>query len=96
MEGIEEMSNDTSEETRKIFLNRLSPRCGVLLAAGFAEIIADGLITDQIGALGSFVTTIGDNLSLIADQLDSTAKRFSKAVVDDRPREADDRIFRTL
>jgi hypothetical protein len=48
----------------------LSPRCGTVLAAVTADIIADGLNPTQIAAIGGFITIIGDSLGYIAAQME--------------------------
>lgn len=48
----------------------LSPRGGTILAALIADILADGLDSAQIAALGGFITVIGDSLAFISAQMD--------------------------
>ena len=50
-------------------LDGLSPKCGAILAPIIAAILAEGLNSNQIAALGSFTNSVGDALSYIAAQM---------------------------
>ncbi len=51
------------------FFDGLSPKGGTILAAVIADILADGLNSNQIAALGGFITIIGDALGYISAQM---------------------------
>ena len=57
------------KEVRTIF-DCLAPSCGTVLAAVVADIIADGLSSNQIAAIGGFITIIGDSLGYISAQME--------------------------
>jgi hypothetical protein len=63
------VTEDSSELNPTIF-DCLSPRCGTVLAAVIADIIADGLNSDQISVMGGFITIIGDSLGYISSQME--------------------------
>lgn len=56
------------KEVRTIF-DCVPPRCGVITAAIIADIIADGLSSTEIAAIGGFITIIGDSLGFISAQM---------------------------
>ena len=55
----------------------ISPEATVLLASLFAIALADGKSPDELSFWGSFFTTIGDNLSMMAAKkdLDEASRR---------------------
>lgn len=60
----------SSHNAGSTFSDGLSPTGGVILAAVIANILADGLNSNQIAALGGFLTIIGDSLGYISAQMD--------------------------
>ena len=64
---------DCGQKSSSTFLDCLSPKGGVILAATIADILADGLNSNQIAALGGFITIIGDSLGYISAQMDLCA-----------------------
>jgi hypothetical protein len=56
------------EENRTIF-DGVPPKGGVITAAIIADIIADGLNSAEIAAIGGFITIIGDSLGFISAQM---------------------------
>ncbi len=63
---------DTDQDASYTFLECLSPKCGTVLAAVIADILADGLDTNQIATLGGFITIIGDSLGYISAHMELT------------------------
>lgn len=70
--------NDWEQNNRNTFLDCLTPKGGVLLAATIADILADGLNSNQIAALGGFITIIGDSLGYISAQMDLCDSKNAK------------------
>lgn len=62
-------TNDGKTECNRFF-ESLSPKGGTVLAAVIADVLADGLDSGQIAALGAFIVLIGDSLGFIAAQMD--------------------------
>lgn len=57
-----------------MFLNNISGSELVTLASTLSICISKDLTPDDLAKLGSFFTTLGDNLSLISIQVDSNNK----------------------
>lgn len=57
-----------------MFLNNISGSELVTLASTLSIYISKDLTPDDLAKLGSFFTTLGDNLSLISIQVDSNNK----------------------
>jgi pyruvoyl-dependent arginine decarboxylase (PvlArgDC) len=62
--------DDSCQKESRTILDCLSPRGGTVLAAVIADIIADGLNSTEIAAIGGFITIIGDSLGYIAAQME--------------------------
>ena len=67
--------DDWGQKNNNTFLDCLSPKCGTILAAVLADILADGLNSNQIAALGGFITIIGDSLGYISAQMELSDSR---------------------
>jgi hypothetical protein len=63
-------ASDGRRDAGCFFLDSLSPKGGTILAAVIADILADGLNSDQIASLGGFITIIGDALGYISAQME--------------------------
>lgn len=61
---------DNGQNESYTFLDCLSPKCGTVLAAVIADILADGLTSNQIAVLGGFITIIGDSLEYISAHME--------------------------
>ena len=61
---------DTGQNASHTFLDCLSPKCGTVLAAVIADILANGLTSNQIAVLGGFITIIGDSLGYISAHME--------------------------
>lgn len=62
--------DDCEQKNSNTNFGCLSPKGGVILAAVLADILADGLNSNQIAALGGFITIIGDSLGYISAQME--------------------------
>lgn len=62
--------DDCGQKNCNMFLDCFSPKGGVILAAAIADILADGFNSNQIAALGGFITIIGDSLGYISAQME--------------------------
>lgn len=62
--------NCNDQNINNVIFNCRSSRCGAVLAAVIADILAEGLNSNQIAALGSFITIIGDSLGYISAQME--------------------------
>ena len=62
--------DDCRHQNNHTFSDCLSPKGGAILATLIADILADGLNSNQIAALGGFITIIGDSLGYISAQMD--------------------------
>lgn len=62
-------STENCREDRQTIFDCASPRGGAILAAVIADILADGLNSNQIAAIGGFITIIGDSLGYISAQM---------------------------
>lgn len=67
--------DDWEQSNRNTFVDCLTPKGGVILAATIADILADGLNSNQIAALGGFITIIGDSLGYISAQMELNDSR---------------------
>jgi len=61
---------ECGQMSSNMFPDCLSPKGGAILAALVADILADGLNSNQIAALGGFITIIGDSLGYISAQME--------------------------
>ncbi len=64
------IQSDCGQKNNSMFLDCLPPKGGAILAAAIADILADGLNSNQIAALGGFITIIGDSLGYISAQME--------------------------
>jgi hypothetical protein len=64
------MDSENCREEAKTIFDCLPPRSGTILAAVIADILADGLNSNQIAAIGGFITIIGDSLQYISSQME--------------------------
>lgn len=71
-------SNENCREEVRTIFDCLPPRGGALLATLIADILADGLSSSQIAAIGGFITIIGDSLGYIAAQMDLNEQIVSR------------------
>ena len=67
--------NDCGQKNSYTLLDCLSPKDGAILAAAIADILADGLNSNQIAALGGFITIIGDSMQYISAQMELCESR---------------------
>lgn len=70
-------NKNCQEEIRTVF-DCVPPKGGAIAAAAIADIIADGLNSNQIAAIGGFITIVGDSMGYIAAQMDLNDQIISR------------------
>lgn len=64
------MDKDSIIKDCHIFLEGLSPNCGIAMIALISEVLSEGLEPARINLLASFIIAIGDSLTYIATRMD--------------------------